>query len=183
LLWWDEGNPTRLLVWRDGRPFDEYEQTAILRAASREVSWAAPGPDSDQWKVRFIPLDHAVSPPPGFDHVPACIWESMTPYVPPRHYLRGGKLRARESVVAQVKRELVLRGLSDRGDITIEEIAHPTWVGVHIPQGEAVERTFVGDRRGYWIRLCFAESVQGPIRLGHSASFGLGLFRPTAASL
>ena len=37
---------------------------------------------------------------------------------------------------------------------------------------------FLGDRRGQSIRLLFPTPVVGPIRLGHSSSFGLGLFRP-----
>jgi CRISPR-associated protein Csb2 len=49
---WGEGAaPSRLLVWRQPRPFDEDEQSAILSAASSEISWAAAGSDADDWKI------------------------------------------------------------------------------------------------------------------------------------
>jgi CRISPR-associated protein Csb2 len=178
LAWCEDGSATRLLVWRDGRPFDEDEEKAIFRAASREFSWAAAGADADAWKVKLVPLDHAVPPPPGFDGTPARVWESTTPYVPPRHYLRGGKSRERESLSAQISRELALRGISAPGDIHVEQIRDPTWVAAHVPRSSARQRSWIGDRRGYWCRLTFAAPVRGPLRLGHSSSFGLGLFRP-----
>jgi CRISPR-associated protein Csb2 len=178
LAWCENGTPTRLLVWRDGRPFDRDEQSAILRAASREFSWAAAGPNADEWKVKLVPLDSAVPPPPGFDETPARCWESVTPYVPPRHHLRGGKPRARESVVAQIRRELAPRGFSSAEQVEAEPIGEPAWVAVHVPRNRTKERASIGDRRGYLIRLRFPSPVRGPIRLGHSSSFGLGLFRP-----
>lgn len=178
LVWCDDHLPTRLLVWRGSRPFDEDEQRAILRAASRELSWAAAGPDADAWKVRLVPLDRAVPPPPGFDGAPACSWESVTPYVPPRHHLRGGKARDRESLVAQIHRELTLRGYERAEQVEVEQIGGATWVAVHVPRQQAAERSLLGDRRGYLMRLTFPGPIQGPLRLGHSSSFGLGLFQP-----
>jgi CRISPR-associated protein Csb2 len=178
LAWCEDGVPTRVLVWRDGRPFDEDEQTAILRAASRELSWAAPGSDADAWKVRLVPFDRAVPPPPGFDDVPARSWESLTPYVPPRHHLRGGKLRDRESLVAQVRRELASRGFEHTEQVEVEQIDDATWVAVHVPRGQAARRSALGERRAYNMRLTFPQAVRGPLRLGHSSSFGLGLFVP-----
>jgi CRISPR-associated protein Csb2 len=172
--------PTRLLVWRDGSPFDADEQTAVLRAAARELSWAAAGSDANDWKIRLVPLDEVVPPPPGFDGALAKTWESLTPYVPPRHYLRGAKPRPSESIAVQIRRELALRGTPGGQQTNITEISDATWVAVHLPRRAAVARTFIGDRRGYWLRLEFLESVPGPIRLGHSSSFGLGLFRPVS---
>lgn len=178
LAWCEDGSATRLLVWRDGRPFDEDEQKAIFRAASREFSWAAAGADADAWKVKLVPLDRAVPPPPGFDGTPALVWESMTPYVPPRHYLRGGRSRERESLSAQISRELALRGIAGASDVCVDQMGGPTWVTAHVPRRSARQRSLAGDRRGYWCRLTFATPVRGPLRLGHSSSFGLGLFRP-----
>ena len=178
LAWCEDGVPTRLLVWREGRPFDEDEQTALLQAASLELSWAAAGPDADTWKVRLVPLDRSVPPPPGFDGVPACVWESLTPYVPPRHHLRGGKPRDRESLAAQVRRELAQRGFSEAENVEVEQVGDATWVAAHVPLRQGGRRAFLGDRRGYSIRLTFGQPVEGPIRLGHSSSFGLGLFKP-----
>jgi CRISPR-associated protein Csb2 len=180
LLWWDGDAPTRLLVWRGARAFDEDEQEAILRAAAQELSWAAAGPDAESWKIKLIPLDNAVAPPPGFNGIPAKVWHSLTPYVPPRHHLRGGNPRPAESIENQVRRELLLRGVIEATGVTVEEIKHPSWVAVHVPRRDAAARPFIGDRRGYWLRLHLDRPATGPIRLGHSSSFGLGLFGPVA---
>jgi len=178
LVWCDNREPTRLLVWRGARAFDEDEQDAILLAASRDVSWAAAGPDHDEWKVRLVPLDRAVPAPPGFDGKAARRWESMTPYVPPRHHLRRAKERERESLVAQVRRELGQRGFSDADKVQVEPTDAPTWVAVHVARTNRAKHAFLGDRRGQSVRLTFPSPVFGPVRLGHSSSFGLGLFRP-----
>lgn len=176
LAWCEGGQPTRLLAWRRSRAFDVDEQEAILVAAARDVSWAAAGADADEWKVRLVPLDRDVPPPPGFDGESSMVWESVTPYVPTRHHFRGGKEREGESMVDQIRRELVRRGIEQNVDVDL--VGSPKWVSVHVPRREANKRAFVGDRRGQMIRLRFAVSVAGPIRLGHSSNFGLGLFRP-----
>ena len=176
LLWGEDGQPTRLIVWRGARAFGGDEQEAILLAASRDVSWAAAGSDGDEWKVRLIPLDRDVPAPPGFDGEASVVWESVTPYVPPRHHLRRGKEREGETMAAQIQRELSRRGLVEA--VEVEFVGPPAWVSVHVPRREARKRTFIGDRRGRTVRLQFPEPVTGPIRLGHSSSFGLGLFRP-----
>lgn len=176
LAWCESERPTRLLVWRRSRAFDVEEQEAVLLAAARDVSGAAAGADADEWKVRLVPLDRDVPPPPGFDGASSNVWESVTPYVPPRHHLRGGKEREGESMIDQIRRELGRRGIEQNVDV--ELVGSPRWVSVHVPRREAKRRAFVGDRRGQMVRLRFAGSVAGPIRLGHSSSFGLGLFRP-----
>ncbi len=180
LAWCEDGQPTRLLVWRGSRAFDADEQEALLLAASRDVSWAAAGSDGDAWKLRLVPLDRDVPAPPGFDGQASAVWESVTPYVPPRHHLRGGKDREGESMGEQITRELQRRGLSEH--VEVELVGPPTWVSVHVSRRETNRRAFIGDRRGQAIRLRFSASVAGPIRLGHSSSFGLGLFRPARPS-
>lgn len=176
LAWCDDGRPTRLVVWRGSRAFDADEQEAILLAASRDVSWAAGRSDADEWKVRLIPLDRDVPRPPGFDGQAFVVWESVTPYVPPRHHLRGGREREGESMAEQITRELERRGLTEQ--VEVELLGTPAWVSVHVPRREVDKRAIIGDRRGQAVRLRFAAPVVGPIRLGHSSSFGLGLFRP-----
>jgi CRISPR-associated protein Csb2 len=176
-LAWCEGNqPTRLLVWRGSRAFDTEEHEAILCAAARDVSWAAAGSDSDEWRVRLVPLDRAVPPPPGFDSQSSKVWESLTPYVPPRHHLRGGKEREGESMAEQIRREVQRREIAEV--VEVELVGRPQWVSVHVPRREAHRRAFIGDRRGQMVCLRFQSPVSGPVRLGHSSSFGLGLFRP-----
>lgn len=176
LAWCEDDQPTRLLVWRGSRAFDADEQEAVLLASACDVSWAAAGSDSDEWKVRLVALDRAVPPPPGFDGRSSETWESVTPYVPPRHYLRGGKERDGESIADQIRREVHGREIAQ--DVEVEFVDTPQWVSVHVPRREANKRAFIGDRRGQMIRLRFGAPVTGPIRLGHSSNFGLGLFRP-----
>lgn len=177
LVWCDGDRPTRLLVWRPARAFDAHEQDALLAAAERAISWAAPGADVDAWKVRLVPLDSAVPPPPGFLGEPAYEWTSLTPYVPPRHHLRGGKVRPSESVEAQIVRELAARGMSVKV-VAVEPVAAPRWVAVHAPRSSRSDRGAIGDKLGFMLRLRFGEPVSGPISLGHSCHFGLGLFVP-----
>jgi CRISPR-associated protein Csb2 len=176
LAWCEDRQPTRLLVWRGSRAFDAEEQEAILLAASHDLSWAAAGSDADEWNVRLVPLDRAVPAPPGFDGQASIVWESVTPYVPPRHHLRRNKERERESMAEQVRLELQRRGHA--AHVQVEPVGLPAWVSVHVPRREANRRAFIGHRRGQMFRLQFASPVKGPLRLGHSSSFGLGLFRP-----
>jgi CRISPR-associated protein Csb2 len=106
----------------------------------------------------------------------------VTPYVPPRHHLRGGdKEREGESLPEQILREVQGREIAQLVNVelvNVELVDSPQWVSVHVPQREANKRAFIGDRRGQMIRLRFPTPVAGPVRLGHSSSFGLGLFRP-----
>jgi CRISPR-associated protein Csb2 len=153
-----------------------------LRAAAQELSWAAPGYDAEAWRIKLLPLDAAVPPPPGFDGAPATTWQTLTPYVPPRHYLRGGKVRGAETIENQIRRELDARGHASSTELlSVKEVAPPTWVAVHVPRRQADQRPFIGDRRGYRLRLAFSRPIVGPIRLGHSSSFGLGLFSPVVS--
>lgn len=76
----------------------------------------------------------------------------------------------------QIRREVQERGIAQ--DVEVELVGTPQWVSVHVPRREADKRAFIGDRRGQMLRLRFTMLVVGPIRLGHSSSFGLGLFQP-----
>ncbi len=179
LGWIEDGAITRLMVWRPPDiPFSENEQIAILQAAEREFSWAAAGPKtSEDWRVRLVPLDRAVPPPPGFNGTVQA-WESVTPYVPPRHHLRKGKLRPTESITCQIQRELKLQGFPGADKATVKHNAEPIWVSVHTPSKSHQQRAFMGQRPGYRVRIEFPSAVSGPILLGHSCHFGLGLFQP-----
>lgn len=181
LVWCEDAEPVRLVAWRNGRPFNEDEEEALLKAAGRQFSWAVSG-GADDWKVRLVPLDRAVPSPPGFDGATGTVWESATPYVPPRHHLRGGKPRPRESIEHQIRRELSLRGFASAEAVKVEQVGNPEWIAVHLPRRQRIGTAFVGERRGYRLRLRFPAPVGGPVRLGHSSSFGLGLFRPARRS-
>jgi CRISPR-associated protein Csb2 len=176
LLWSDDGRHyTRLIAWRPA-PFDVEEVQALLQAARYPIGWGAAGPEPGEWLVRLVPLPFTTEPPPGLDGRPACDWRSVTPFVPPRFLLRSnGRVREEECVERQLAAELAVRG-HRVGFELLEE--RPTWVAVHHPARSRAERANRGDRRGYWLRMRFREPVAGPLILGHSATFGLGLFRP-----
>lgn len=176
LVWCEGGKPVRLMVWRCGRSFDENEQAAVFRAAGRPFSWAAGAGRADEWGLRLLPLDANAPSPPGFDGTPSARWEWVTPYVPPRHHLRRGHRRRRESLESQIRRELALRGVSGAEQVLVREGGPSRWVAVHLPPLH--KRGCVGSRCGYEVFLDFPQPVRGPIRLGHSATLGLGLFRP-----
>lgn len=76
----------------------------------------------------------------------------------------------------QIRREVEGREIAQ--DVEVELVGAPKWVSVHVPRRQTNKRAFIGDRRGQMVRLRFTNPVVGPIRLGHSSSFGLGLFRP-----
>ncbi len=184
--WCEAGEPTRLVAWRGPRAFDADEQRAILLAASRDVSCAAAGSDGDGWKVRLVPLDRDVPAPPGFDTSSSVAWESVSPYVPPRHHLRGGKEREGESMAEQIQRELPAVRHRRAGQRSSLLVLLRGCQSMFCPGETAVPRggmrtstspvTAGGGKQP--VRLLFAAPVAGPIRLGHSSSFGLGLFRP-----
>lgn len=174
VVWWEDAHPSRLLVWRPEQ-FSAEEQWALLKAAEKDLPWSY---GSGRWAVRLVPLDYAVAAPPGFDGSSATRWETMTPYVPPRHvYGRRGELKSGESIEEQIRRDLAARGLPERVDVAVHG---NSWVAVHVPR--RASRTEV-TRRGYRLTLRFDERTHGPMLLGHSSFFGLGLFRPITNQL
>ncbi len=177
-VWVEDNAITRLLVWRRDIPFNSDENAAILEASCHALAWSLGRDKGSQWTVRLVPLDRAVPLPPGFDGKPARAWQSLTPYVPSRHHLRKGKPRPAESVEAQVRRDLTLQDVPGVAGATIECHNRSTWVSVHLPVHQRGTRAFIGDRLGYQLRIRFAEPVRGPLLLGHSCHFGLGLFVP-----
>jgi CRISPR-associated protein Csb2 len=107
-------------------------------------------------------------------------WQSVTPFVPPRHQRTRG--RKRETPVQQLQADLQRRGFPN-----------PTAV-YDLPQGTSNgrslrwiefrrERLFGGGSRGqgvgYGFVIEFAEPVDGPLCLGYGCHFGLGLFAAT----
>ena len=163
--------PSRLCVWR-AEPFNDTEQRAIFDAAfsSLPLNYKA-----DPWTLTLVPLDKLVPPPPGLDDQTAHrVWQSLTPYVPPRHVFgRSGKERPGDSVQAQLNEELASRGFVVSGLIASAQKAG--WVKVH--RVKSKEKTN-NDKLGYTVRLEFREPVRGPIVLGACCHFGLGLFVP-----
>lgn len=187
-VWLDSGVPSRLVAWRRPDPydgddvegFDDLEAGALLRAASKPLTWTRAGSREPAWSVSLIPLPLEAPLPVGLDSAVASTWRSVTPFVPSRHGLRRRKERPDEDVASQVLRELDVRGWPVAGS-SVEQIGPPRWTAVHIPPSDRNRRAFIGDRMGFELRLCFAAPVLGPICIGHSSTFGLGLFAPLGA--
>ena len=168
----------RLLVWRE-QPFTDEEQRAILNAAERELplSFAKAGA-RDPWTVRLVPLDSQVPPPAGFGDQAYRYWKTIAPYVPPRYvYDRKGRIKLGESPEVQLRLELDRQGYDTTG-VTIRVVDQSAeWTRVHRPRRSRDDPTNT-ERRGYHALLTFDAPVRGPISLGHSSHFGLGLFVP-----
>lgn len=102
---------------------------------------------------------------------PAECWRSLTPMALPRHAKRRGGIVV-DGPVDQIRRELGLRGFPQ--PLEIELIRGPwmdfkrTRPGVSAREAAQV----VG------ARIVFAEAVRGPIAIGASSHFGLGVFEP-----
>ena len=174
--------PARLLAWRT-TPFDEPEQRAILAAANNPLALGynkVKGKYSggDPWTVQLVPLDSTVLRPAGFSAEAHREWATMTPYVPPRHVVdRRGKIKPGESVEEQLRQELELHDLPvpDLKSFAVSEESQ--WVKVHGAARSEGQRSNLS-KRGFEIRMTFPEPIRGPLALGHSAHFGLGLFVP-----
>ncbi len=169
---------TRLIVWRD-QPFTTAEQRAILNAAEHELQIAfSKAPRNDPWTVRLVPLDSQVPPPRGFDTQTYVRWETAMPYVPSRHvYDRRGRVKPGETPEEQLRLELKRMGF-DTGQLMIEVDHHVSeWIQVHKPRRSNNGPTN-SEKRGYHVSLTFDTPVRGPIAVGHSSHFGLGLCVP-----
>ncbi|MDE0190440.1 MAG: type I-U CRISPR-associated protein Csb2 [Gammaproteobacteria bacterium] len=127
---------------------------------------------------------------------PSDVWESLTPFVPPRHI----KNRGRNTLAGQVRAELLSRRLPEPTDVQclaprsgVQDgtLATPMEqaTGQSTPEWHRL-RHFVRSRQrgpqppadvGFAIRVAFAEPVCGPIAIGYGSHFGLGLFAKVGA--
>lgn len=107
------------------------------------------------------------------------IWESCTPFIPPRFL----KPRGKDSLDGQVRAELRHRGLPDL--VAAPVVTLPTEPG-HAGFQARWFRHFVRTRQNspmpgppagvFRLRLTFVKPVEGPLCLGWGCHFGLGLF-------
>lgn len=105
-------------------------------------------------------------------------WVSLTPYLHPWH------VKKRFNVEEQIRRECCERGLPepvtlapfDEVDVGKGRKRRP----VHFQRFRSRRGVVQPDRLGSFWRLTFPESVSGPLALGFSCHFGLGLFSPVA---
>jgi CRISPR-associated protein Csb2 len=151
------------------------EQRAILAAADTPLPLNY---KDDPWTLTLVPLDNLVSPPPGLDERATREWQSLTLCVPPRHvYGRTGRAKPGCTAPEQLSDELASRGFQVEGLIVTAE--KYGWVKTHRPKPERDQRTN-NNKLGYKVKLIFSAPVKGPISLGASSHFGLGLFVPVA---
>lgn len=115
-------------------------------------------------------IEQLLGPPGG-----CRVWESATPFVPPRFL----KPRGKNTLHGQINAELVSRRLPAAASIIVDtdltrELRHylrsRNYGGGPPPQDT-----------GYGLRLVFAEPISGPLMLGYASHYGLGLFRPSQA--
>ncbi|MDR1281283.1 MAG: type I-U CRISPR-associated protein Cas5/Cas6, partial [Opitutaceae bacterium] len=171
-----QGKPSRLICWRNA-PFTNEEQTALLAAAEAPLTWDF---GSDDWKLRIVPLPAETPLPPDKNIFgESTVWETLTPFVPPLHVFgRTGKPKKGCEIETQIQNLLSGCKLPTASVTVLSPPDAPAqWVKVHYPQRSRNEQTN-DDKRAFRIRLQFGGSVQGPIFLGNSAHFGLGLFAP-----
>ena len=170
------GRPSRLLCHRV-EPFTTEEEDALLTAAEQPLAWEY---DAPYWSLRLVPLPPETPLPADCNPFStATRWRSLTLYVPPRHmFATNGKPKRGESVEEQAARDLVQTG--HRVPLTAIEVRGSRWIKAHRPSlgGDGPTNR---DKRGYDVVLAFAKPVTGPLALGHSSHFGLGLFVPEFA--
>lgn len=172
----EEGRPSRLICYRK-EPFTSEEQVSILAASEAPLAWDY---KSGDWRLRLVPLPKETPLPPAKNIFgESKVWETLVPYVPPLHILRpNGKPRPGAEIESQIKSHLYNLGLPSAELITVPDRNEPVqWMKVHRP-GRSRSHQTNDDKRAYRIRLVFNESLQGPLFLGHSSHFGLGLFAP-----
>lgn len=179
-LWFEPemGKAARLLAWRR-TPFSNEEQRAILAAAELPLSLGYNEKGKDPWTIHLVPLDSAVPSPAGFAASERFTeWATMTPFVPPQHiYNRQGKEKPGKSIEAQINAELANHGFKSN-EVVVQFLASK-WVKIHRPRSESRDKTNTA-KRGHHLRLTFSTAVGGPIALGNSCHFGLGLFVPVS---
>jgi CRISPR-associated protein Csb2 len=188
----ENGNPTRLVAFRR-TPFDAvadqaFEVEAILAASREPIFWQSRDPD---WSLRLVPLPFETPPPPGLrcGRASSTVWVSVTPFVPPagrRRFRKGGRARPGETPAKLLAKLLSKSGFPE--PIVVEPVGgsnRADWLYVH---GSREERWQLREQRmrpiraGYSFKIRFDQSVTGPILVGHSSHFGLGLFVPVESS-
>lgn len=175
-----EGLPTRLVVWRPVT-YAADEIHALLKASERPLAWENNARD---WQVRLVPLPFNTPPPAGLLSS-SQVWKSATPFTPPanRHRFRkNGRLRSGESIERILS--VLLRAENKPEPIKVTPLGDEqdrAWVNLHETRSMRFSRQ---SNRTSWVRpgfrLCvtFSVPIQGPLLLGDSSHFGLGLFLP-----
>jgi len=179
-LWPDEdGLPTRLIAFRT-TPFTQQEIQALWEASDSPIGWGT-GDGEESWKVRLVALPEQTPLPRTFVG-PARKWESVTPFVPPTTRFRfrsNGRERLGETPERLVTK--LLESMGRPAPATVRRLdSSESWLKLHATRERrrqviATRTPFV--RPGFRLQMVFSEPVRGPLIIGDSSHFGLGLFR------
>jgi CRISPR-associated protein Csb2 len=104
-------------------------------------------------------------------------WQSVTPFMPPRHQRTRG--RKRETPVQQLQAELQRRGFPNPTavyDLSQRELNGRSLRWLEFRRERLFGDGSRGQGMGYGFTIEFAEPVAGPLCLGYGCHFGLGLF-------
>jgi CRISPR-associated protein Csb2 len=167
------GNPTRLICYRE-TPFSAFEQDALFTASEFPIAWEY---GNSAWHLRLVPLP-TETPLPVNLFAKATDWQTVTPYIPPLHVFgRNGKPKARQSVEEQITADLAILGRPEAS--VVLSTGKALWTKIHQPARQRSRSSQTNDSKlGYHVSLRFQESISGPLALGQSSHFGLGLFTP-----
>jgi CRISPR-associated protein Csb2 len=137
--------------------------------------------DGNEWQLVLEGQGEAL----GFaDHSPLCragrVFVSATPYLHPWHIKKGF------GVAEQIRRECHERGWQEPSvveSLPSLRIAGRERLALHFHRFRGKRGLTQPDRRGAFVRLEFAEPVQGPLALGFGCHFGLGMFIPLTTGI
>ncbi|HTD15814.1 MAG TPA: type I-U CRISPR-associated protein Csb2 [Chthoniobacterales bacterium] len=177
--------------------FTQSEVEALM--CVKKVHWGAA-----DYPIRPVLLEISNRSPEFLDPAPATIWNSLTPFVPPRHFYRGNlhraNLKEKDSPEHQLAEMLRLAGVDQNLSVVIRRLtsnvsaqatnpAQADWDIIRTPAGSAafsgaVSTAIHGNgqgserRIGFFFQIEFDQQVVISRPLGHSCHFGLGLFIP-----
>jgi CRISPR-associated protein Csb2 len=99
------------------------------------------------------------------------VWESLTPFVPPRFL----KPRGKNTLLGQLNAELASRALPEVSSVQVD--ANLTRDLRHYVRRRSRDGVPPFADIGYGLRLVFSVPLCGPLTLGYASHYGLGLFR------
>jgi len=177
-----------VLLWIPGGGFGAQHQRAVLSTSTIEAhnlpsaALSCVGAGEARELERLVPSLGT-----------GTVWQTITPFVPPRFLKRGG----RNALLGQIQAELASRGLPAASQVQLE-VVRPggvrLWVDAGTWDARAIERRSPRfrhfrierdkDGRGpkqrlaFVLRLHFDEPIRGPVCLGYGSHFGLGQLGP-----
>lgn len=101
------------------------------------------------------------------------VWESITPFVPPRFL----KPRGKNALLGQINAELASRNLPEAETLDVEPCNELTRSLRHYVRRRSHGGAPPPVDMGFGLRLVFSEPIFGPLLLGYASHYGLGMFR------